>query len=361
MLGSISSPIIDFCIGMLFFFFIMTMICTMINEYFMDKFGKLRQKNLLEGIAGLFYDAQKVLDFYKHPLVTGLYRDEEAKIADIKLADKKPDGKPYSPGKDTLDHCKAPFKEILGKLPSYIPSRTFAAALLDILVKKDQKGNQERVSQNVDSLRQTVIDCGNDRLKEALLPLINAAGNDPEKALRNIEKWFDDAMDRVGGWFKRNARGWLLCVGFVVCVLLNADTFMVGKILWQDPERLAALVTAAEKEADVGEKGLSKNQDLSKLRDEVNKKTSQLPIGWVWEGLGEKKPKKEEPEKKELEKKDPREVPVGAGEIIFKLLGLISTALAISLGAPFWTDLLNSFVNLRRGGKKPPPAEEGKQ
>jgi hypothetical protein len=342
----IASPIIDFCIGMFFFYFIMTLVCTMINEYFIDKVGKLRQKNLLEGISGLFCDAQKVLDFYKHPLITGFYKDKGAKIADIELTKKK-----YYPGNDALNDCTIPFKKILEKLPSYIPSRTFAAALLDILPKKDQEGNQ------INNLRERVIHCDNARIKGALLPLIDAAGTDIEKAQRNIERWFDDTMDRVGGWFKRNAKRWLLCVGFVVCVALNADTFMVGKILWQDPERLATLVTAAEKRADEGKKVINQNQDFDKLREEINKEKSQLPIGWVW------KP----------EEKDPRKIPVAIKykpngsiqcltfswvEILFKFLGFIFTALAISLGAPFWTDLLNSFVNLRRGGKKPATTAE---
>jgi hypothetical protein len=81
--------------------------------------------------------------------------------------------------------------------------------------------------------------------------------------------------------------------------------------------------------------------------------------------------------RKEPEKKDPRQVPVAINytnpdgskqrirffgkEIIFKVLGLICTTFAISLGAPFWTDLLNTFVNLRRGGKKPLKAEESKK
>ena len=361
MLGSLSSPVIDFCIGMFFFFFIMTMVCTMINEYFMDRVGKLRQKNLLEGISGLFYDAQKVLDFYKHPLVTSLYRDEDAKIAEIKELPKK--DKPYTPGNDKLTDCMAVFKNILGKLPSYIPSRTFAAALLDLLPNEEQKG---KGFQAVEDLREAITNCGNDKIKGALLPLINAAGDDVEKAQRNIERWFDDAMDRVGGWFKRNAKRWLLCVAFVVCVALNADTIMVGKILWQDPERLAAMVTAAQKMADEGKSVPNQNPDLKKLRDEINKKTSQLPIGWVgWKAEAGKK-------------EDPRQAPVEItynpdgslqgidfrpwdwDKIILKVLGLIFTALAISLGAPFWTDLINSFVNLRRGGKKPAPtAVEG--
>jgi len=34
-----------------------------------------------------------------------------------------------------------------------------------------------------------------------------------------------------------------------------------------------------------------------------------------------------------------------------KMLGFFITAIALSLGAPFWFDLLNKFVNIRGGGK----------
>ncbi len=37
------------------------------------------------------------------------------------------------------------------------------------------------------------------------------------------------------------------------------------------------------------------------------------------------------------------------------LTGFLLAALAASLGAPFWFDLLNRFVNLRAAGKKPEP------
>jgi hypothetical protein len=35
------------------------------------------------------------------------------------------------------------------------------------------------------------------------------------------------------------------------------------------------------------------------------------------------------------------------------ILGWVITALAASLGAPFWFDLLNRFVNVRASGKAP--------
>jgi len=39
--------------------------------------------------------------------------------------------------------------------------------------------------------------------------------------------------------------------------------------------------------------------------------------------------------------------------LLFKLLGCAMTALAVSLGAPFWFDLFGRLVNLRATGAKP--------
>ena len=44
---------------------------------------------------------------------------------------------------------------------------------------------------------------------------------------------------------------------------------------------------------------------------------------------------------------------------ILHLLGWLLTAAALSLGAPFWFDLLKKFINLRGAGQK--PAREDKK
>jgi hypothetical protein len=44
-------------------------------------------------------------------------------------------------------------------------------------------------------------------------------------------------------------------------------------------------------------------------------------------------------------------VPNAAG--FWKLAGLLATALAVSLGAPFWFDLLQKFLNIRTAGPVP--------
>ena len=37
----------------------------------------------------------------------------------------------------------------------------------------------------------------------------------------------------------------------------------------------------------------------------------------------------------------------------FAILGWLITGLAVSLGAPFWFDMLKTFVNVRGAGQKP--------
>lgn len=39
--------------------------------------------------------------------------------------------------------------------------------------------------------------------------------------------------------------------------------------------------------------------------------------------------------------------------LVFKLMGFVMTALAVSLGAAFWFDLLGRLVNLRATGARP--------
>jgi hypothetical protein len=45
-----------------------------------------------------------------------------------------------------------------------------------------------------------------------------------------------------------------------------------------------------------------------------------------------------------------------AGHWAFNFIGWLLMAIAVSLGAPFWFDLLNKLVNLRLAGVKPDKA-----
>jgi len=80
--------------------------------------------------------------------------------------------------------------------PSYIPAKTFAAALLGVL-------QQERKAAHNDGLPAAVKKLDDGALKDTLQPLVAQAGDDAAQAQANLEHWFDSAMDRVTGWYKR--------------------------------------------------------------------------------------------------------------------------------------------------------------
>jgi hypothetical protein len=84
---------------------------------------------------------------------------------------------------------------------------------------------------------------------------------------------------------------------------------------------------------------ISKNQTArQELLEETEKLT--LPLGWIGPlTAGENSFASEQ-------------IPSGWGWLS-KIFGLLISALAVSLGAPFWFDILSKFMNVRGTGKVP--------
>ncbi|HTP11306.1 MAG TPA: hypothetical protein VMP08_23795, partial [Anaerolineae bacterium] len=66
-------------------------------------------------------------------------------------------------------------------------------------------------------------------------------------ARRNVEQWFNDAMDRAGGWYKRHTQLWLGAIGFLLALALNVDTVTIATALWRDPTLRQNVVEQAQK------------------------------------------------------------------------------------------------------------------
>ena len=61
------------------------------------------------------------------------------------------------------------------------------------------------------------------------------------------EKWFDDAMDRVSGWYKRWSQ-WVACVlAVLVAVGLNASAVDIADQLANEPTVRAGMSSPARK------------------------------------------------------------------------------------------------------------------
>jgi hypothetical protein len=222
-----------------------------------------------------------------------------------------------------------------GQKPSYISARMFAAALFDVVAPAD--ATQPRTIQ---SLRASVSQISNAKLRTTLLNMIDSAGGDVDAARLKVEHWFDDTMARVTGWYKRMAQKIIFVAGLVLCAAVNADTIMIVKELWSDQALRSAMVAQAEQKiqstdpSQLAIQTLSLQQVAGEIRD-----VNAPPIGWSRDAKGI------------------RVWPTGFGDQALKVLGILLTSFAIVMGAPFWFDILNNFINLRSSGN--PPAVRG--
>jgi hypothetical protein len=155
----------------------------------------------------------------------------------------------------------------------------------------------------------------------------------------SLEKWFDDSMQRVTGWYKRKTQLIVFSLALVICLFLNVDSFAIANSLYTDPSLREAVVANAEayvaKAASTNTTVDSTNATLEATYNKVHDELTglNLPIGWTTDTT------------------DPRHPGTPWGWLL-KIGGILVTAFAVSLGAPFWFDLLNKLVNLRAAGKK---------
>jgi hypothetical protein len=313
------STILEVAIGLLFVYLLLSLLCSAIGEYVEATFNN-RAKYLRKGITLLLNDTagggvDLASQLYAHGLVRPFYRDGT-------------------------------------KLPSYIPSRTFALALWNIATSATAQGGADAgVTPDLKAVRAAVAThLPNHELKVALLTLIDEAQGDVEKARKNVEEWYDGMMDRVSGWYKRRTTVLMLLLGFGIAAVVNADTINIANTLARDGALRSSLVAEAERRlstppaptttAEPSEEVEAQSaRNLRQAYDSVN--TLGLPIGWTWATAANQD--------------DRRRVPNTFGDFLLKLVGIILTGFAISQGAPFWFDVLNKFMVVRSTVK---PAEK---
>jgi hypothetical protein len=168
-----------------------------------------------------------------------------------------------------------------------------------------------------------------DALRKPLAVFVRDATGDLERFRGNLERWFDDAMDRVSGFYKRKVQLAVLAYAILVTAALNIDSVAFATRLWTDDLVRSAAVAAAERQQQ------GQDPSATRLLEEV--RGLDLPLGWS--------------------AADPlRDPPSGLAGWLLKLLGLAVTVLALTLGAPFWFDVLSRVARLRSTGPPPPPA-----
>jgi hypothetical protein len=152
-----------------------------------------------------------------------------------------------------------------------------------------------------------------------------------------IEVWFDRSMDRASGVYKRNAKGVGFLIGLILAFVTNTDTFHVVNRLSKD----TALRTAITQNASSAVTNCPTSQ-LDCIRTQVNQSIGSLPIGRSADNLLQ-----QEEESKGWQ-----------FPYLKRILGWIVSGIAISMGAPFWFELLGKVMNVRNTGPKPSSSTE---
>lgn len=187
---------------------------------------------------------------------------------------------------------------------------------------------------------ENTIDALPESLKKNLYVLAKQAetksqeiGQELNQFQQEIEIWFDNAMDRASGVYKRNARGVAILIGAIIAVSANVDTIYILDYLSKDSLQRAAINEVAKQLVN-NQSELEPN-DMGKIQKTVSGAVDNLglPIGH------------------NVKSKDGKEPTWWLG--IRKIVGWLLSGIAISMGSSFWFDLLSKIVNIRNVGKKP--------
>lgn len=202
----------------------------------------------------------------------------------------------------------------------------------------------------------------------ALLMNVEEYAADKEKLLAtargNVEKWFNDSMDRVSGVFKRYSQTMALLIGLVLALLLNLDSIDLTIFLWRDPSvRQVLAARAAQLESIETGTGGNPQETYEVLNAQLQ--DLNLPVGWgITDNNGAGNCALFPGDEQSFgipvvltSKCLSTPQPTNQTNILVKLVGIVITALAARLGAPFWFDVLKRAVNLRGTGANPAEKE----
>lgn len=272
----LNSTVLEVAIGLVFCYASMALIASSLYEAIASLF-KLRAKTLLSGVKALLNDQSftgLALAVYNHALVN-----------------------PRQVG--PTDAEKVPSTR-----PSYIPSRSFAIALLDSI---------QGAPAPFAALKEKIDAIPDGQIKTLLQGMYMRAAGSLENLEASVASWFDEGMNRVSGGYKRQAQLVTFLMTLALAALFNVDSIHLFGSLWAHPA-LASQITA----------GTPSNAA------EAIKQLQVLPVGWN----------------------------TGVPFTGLSIVGWLVTASAALFGAPFWFDLLQRLVNLRGAGAKPDQKKE---
>jgi hypothetical protein len=284
---------LEVAVGMATFYLLMAILITSVNEVIARALA-LRWTNLKSGIGELLADRNLNAiggEVLAHPLIKSLEKSGQ---------------------------------------PSYVSSRTFSAALVDVLSSG---------AATVPAIRAQILanQAIPDDLRRQLIVLMNDAGDDVVALRTGIATWYDDAMDRVGGWYRRKMQVVTFVVSLGIVVFLNADTLTLANGMLQNPAAREAFVAQASTLVVPTSSGPPAEAYIGDVKTALQ--PLGIELGWPDVDVS----------RVETVVAYARNLSNWLGHIP----GWLVTVFAMLMGAPFWFDLIGRVANISAAGTPP--------
>jgi triacylglycerol lipase len=265
------------------------------------------------------------------------------------------------------------------RAPAALEAETFARVLVDIAVPKNTQGELPDNRLALD--RALAIPAADlpDGLRGTLRGLTLATEIPPGATgtqlwtpfCANIASWYTEASRQASEIYRAKMKRLLFFVGFGLALALNADAVRVVKVLSQDGSlRDATAAYAATVVAESQVQGQPEAAaDLQATRKALGKHVGDLrklesigfPLGWTaaeWNEMLGRTPAEDLAASGGRSVWDERLAI--ALVFLLKILGVAATGLAVAQGGPFWYELMQKLINLRKGGESSPAKPDGK-
>jgi len=348
--------ILDIFISLIFLFLLYSLLTTAVVESIAAFFSS-RAKNLFSGIDrllgddediskinysafSLFYNSSKcklTKAFYKHPTIKslgkkgvfnskpsyispkmfsstlidilskGVYPDEQDNI-EVKLGGFKG---------DSVQAIKKEFEKVKEELEKEEKKSNPDNELINLL-RHDSKSYQKEI-ERIEKINSGIVQSTeiSPETHYQLREYWQQSGGELELFEEILQEWFQEQMDRVVGWYKRKIGFINFLIGFIIACSFGVDAIGIAKELSVNDELRTVLVEGAQRYLENNPDATPKDVNIKELKDELQLYNAGISTKYNHQNC------------------------------LYRWLGYLLTAIAISLGAPFWFDLLNKLMKLR--------------
>lgn len=158
-----------------------------------------------------------------------------------------------------------------------------------------------------------------------------------DNVINGLKEWYGGLTDRLSLWYKKATHRRLFWLGLVIAVVVNVDSVRLFEVFNANPQAKTAIIEAYHRDSaylnrlaqqPAGSDSMVFRQwqgytnQIHALADSTG-----LPVGFSYSVF-----------------KSP---PTTRQDWMLKVLGLLISAFAASLGAPFWFDVVNKALSLK--------------